>query len=64
MAVSSNPVQTYLILLNPELNVRSGSAKVLNFELNLGPVLKGSGSNFGSGPNFSNTTPIDQRNYN
>ena len=57
-AVGLNLVQTYLILLNPELNFRSGSAKVLNFELNFGLVLKGSGSNFGSGLNFSNTTPV------
>jgi hypothetical protein len=28
---------------------------VLNFELDFGPVLKSSGSNFGSGLNFSNT---------
>ena len=48
MAVGSNLVQIYFILLNPEPNFRSGSAKVLNFELNFGPVLKGSGSNFGN----------------
>jgi hypothetical protein len=29
---------------------------VLNFELDFGPVLKSSGSNFGSGLNFGNTT--------
>ena len=55
-AVGLNLVQSYLILLNPELNFRSGSAKVLNFELNFSLVLKGSGLNFGSGPNFSNTS--------
>jgi len=37
-------VQMCLILLNPELNFRSSSAKVVNFELN-----------FSSGMNFGNT---------
>lgn len=57
-AVSSNWVQTSLSLLNPELNFRSSSKKAVNFELNIGPVLKSSGSNFSSGLNFSITTPI------
>jgi hypothetical protein len=35
-------------LLNRGLNFRSGSAISLNFGLNLGLVLKSSGSNFGS----------------
>jgi hypothetical protein len=40
------------VRLNLGLNFRSGSGKVLNFELNFGPVLRSSGSNFGSGPNL------------
>ena len=57
-SVGSNPVRTSSILLNPELNFRSGSAEVLNFELDFGPVLKSSGSNFGSGLNFGNTNHL------
>ena len=37
--------------LNVELDLWSGSALLLNLEPNLGPVLKSSGSNFGSEPN-------------
>ena len=52
----SNPVRTSSMLLNPELNSRSGSAQMLNFELDFGPVLIKFSSNFGSGPNFGNTS--------
>src|ERR1700678_2172993 len=48
----SNRFSKIDVWLNLELNFRSGSA-VLNFELNFSPVLRSSGSNFGSGPNFS-----------
>ena len=37
-------------ILNPEPDLWSGSALPLNFGPDLGPVLKSSGSNFGSEP--------------
>jgi hypothetical protein len=43
----SNRFSEIDVWLNLGLNFRSGSAKVLNFELNFGPVLRSSGSNFG-----------------
>ena len=42
--------------LNPEPDLRSGSAIPLNFEPNLGPVQAGSGLNCDSEPNFGITT--------
>src|ERR1700678_12862 len=52
----SNRFREIDVWLNLELDFRFGSAKVLNFELNFGPVLRSSGSNFGSGPNFGITS--------
>src|SRR5271168_5184627 len=62
----SNRFSEIDVWLNLELNFRFGSAKVLNFELNFGPVLRSSGSNFGSGPNFGITragTSLDRSIY-
>ena len=53
---SSNAFSRNTVCLNAELNLRFGSAVHLNLGLNFGPVLQSSGSNFGSGPNFGNTT--------
>ena len=53
---SSNAFSRNTVCLNAELNLRFGSAVHLNLGLNFGPVLQSSGSNFGSGLNFGNTT--------
>jgi hypothetical protein len=62
--VRFRPVQTgsarQRYALNLGLNRRSGSTISWTFELDLGPVLPGSGSNFGSGPNRGITTCSDQ----
>ena len=53
---SSNAFSEIIIYLNAASNATFSSAKWLNFELNFGPVLQSSGSNFGSGPDFGITS--------
>ena len=55
---SSNAFSRNTVCLNAESNLRFGSAAHLNLGLNFGPVLQSSGSNFGSGPNFGNTSRV------
>ncbi len=44
--------------LNPELDLRSGSAISLNFKPNLGPIQAGSGSNHSSEPKIGITRNV------
>ena len=53
--LSSNAFSGTMESMNTESNLAFSSAKNLNLGLNLGLVLQSSGSNFGSGLNFSNT---------
>jgi hypothetical protein len=51
----SNQFSKIHMFLNLELDYRFGSAESLNFELDLGLVQEGPGSNLGSELNHSNT---------
>ena len=53
---SSKVFSRNTVFLNAELNLVFGSAAHLNLGLNFGLVLQSSGSNFGSGLNFGNTS--------
>ena len=57
---SSNTFSRNTVCLNTESNLAFGSAAHLNLGLNFGPVLQSSGSNFGSGLNFSNTRTVSR----
>ena len=50
--------------LNPEPDIGSGSAPMLNFELDQGPVYQGSGPDQSSELNCSNTTHVGLQNSN